>query len=72
MEARTSKSQSDVPSPQYREEVLFAAALDKPPAERAAFLDGACYGDPALRQRLETLLAFNGLRRLRGRFDSLV
>ena len=37
--------------------MLFAAALGKPAAERAAFLDGACYGDPALRQRLEALLA---------------
>jgi eukaryotic-like serine/threonine-protein kinase len=46
-----------VPSPQNREEVLFAAALGKPAAERAIFLDGACYGDPALRQRLEAQLA---------------
>jgi len=42
---------------QQREEALFAAALAKPSAERAAFLDGACHGDPALRQRLEALLA---------------
>jgi hypothetical protein len=41
---------------QQREEALFAAALGKPAAERAVFLDGACYGDPALRQRLEALL----------------
>ncbi len=37
--------------------MLFTAALGKPPAERASFLDGACYGDPALRQGLEALLA---------------
>ena len=37
--------------------MLFAAALGKPAAERTIFLDGACYGDPGLRQRLETLLA---------------
>jgi serine/threonine protein kinase len=37
--------------------VLFAAALGKPAAERAIFLDGACYGDPGLRQSLEVLLA---------------
>jgi WD40 repeat protein/serine/threonine protein kinase len=37
--------------------VLLAGALGKPPVERASFLDGACYGDPALRQRLEALLA---------------
>ena len=42
---------------QQREETLFAAALAKPPAERAAFLDGACHGDAALRARLEALLA---------------
>jgi eukaryotic-like serine/threonine-protein kinase len=46
-----------VPSPQNREEVLFAAALGKPAGVRAIFLDGACYGDPGLRQRLETRLA---------------
>src|SRR4051812_17435558 len=39
------------------EETLFAAALEKQtPAERAAFLDDACSGDVALRQRLEALL----------------
>jgi serine/threonine protein kinase len=42
---------------QQREETLFAAALAKPPAERAAFLDGSCHADPALRARLEALLA---------------
>ena len=49
-----------MPSPQNREEVLLAAALAKPPAGRALFLDGACYGDPALRLRLEALLAAHG------------
>ncbi len=39
------------------ERELFEAALDKTPAERAAFLDRACAGAPALRQRLEALLA---------------
>src|SRR5262249_56261663 len=40
------------------EESLFAAALEKPTlAQRQAFLDEACAGDPALRQRLERLLA---------------
>ena len=46
-----------MPSPQERETALVAAALAKPPAERATFLDGACHGDPALRQRLDALLA---------------
>jgi hypothetical protein len=42
---------------QQREEALFAAALAKAPGDRAAFLDGACHADPALRARLEALLA---------------
>ncbi len=36
---------------------LFEAALELPPEGRAAYLDGACGGDAALRQRLETLLS---------------
>ena len=39
------------------EEALFALALAKPAAKRAAWLDAECEGDPALRQRLEALLA---------------
>ena len=40
------------------EETIFAAALEKgTTAERAAFLDEACAGDPALRRRVEALLA---------------
>jgi len=35
---------------------LFAAALDRPPAERPAFLDAACAGDPVLRREVERLL----------------
>jgi tRNA A-37 threonylcarbamoyl transferase component Bud32 len=38
------------------EETLFHLVVEKPPAERAAFLDEACAGDPALRRRLEVLL----------------
>ena len=41
---------------QQREEGLFDAALAHPPAQRAAFLDGACIGNPSLRGRLEALL----------------
>ena len=44
------------PDPQ-REEALFEAAAQLAGAERAAFLNGACLGDAALRQRLEALLA---------------
>jgi serine/threonine protein kinase len=39
-----------------RLESLFAAALRKPPADRAAYLDQACADDPALRERAEALL----------------
>ena len=40
------------------ERELFLAALEKQdPRERAAFLEAACRHDPALRQRLESMLA---------------
>ena len=45
-----------VPGRTEREAALFIAALERPPAERAAFLDGACLGDSTLRRRLEALL----------------
>jgi hypothetical protein len=41
-------------------EAVFAAALEKPPAQRAAYLDESCAGDPALRQRVEALLKAHG------------
>jgi WD40 repeat protein len=41
------------------EESLFHLAREKPPDERAKFLDEICAGDAALRQRLETLLRAN-------------
>src|SRR4029434_504938 len=49
-------SPADAPSAQ-REEALFRAALEQEagPA-RAAFLDQACAGEPALRERLDSLL----------------
>ncbi len=40
-----------------REEALFALALKQPANDRAAFLDAVCPGDPALRARLDALLA---------------
>src|SRR5437762_8095395 len=52
-----SNTGSAMPLSQPREEALFAAALERPLGERGAFLDGACHGDEALRQRLEALLA---------------
>ncbi len=40
------------------EQTLFAEALERTdPQDRSAFLDQACQGDPALRQRMERLLA---------------
>jgi eukaryotic-like serine/threonine-protein kinase len=50
-------SEPNMPSPQNREAALFVLALEKPAEKRTDFLDGACHGDPALRQRLESLLA---------------
>ncbi|MBN9520503.1 protein kinase [bacterium] len=35
---------------------IFVAALDQPAPARAAFLDAACGGDPALRAKVEALL----------------
>ncbi|MSU49774.1 MAG: hypothetical protein EXS37_11930 [Opitutus sp.] len=40
-----------------RDEVVFADALLRPAHERAAFLDGACGDDDALRARIIALLA---------------
>jgi serine/threonine protein kinase/WD40 repeat protein len=39
------------------ERELFESALELPPEDRGAFLDGACGPDAALRQRLEALLS---------------
>src|SRR5688500_7436870 len=38
------------------EETIFHEAQAKPAAERAAYLDQACAGDAALRERVEALL----------------
>ena len=47
---------NNLPDPK-REKELFEQALEMTsPPERAAFLKGACVGDPVLRQRLEALL----------------
>ncbi|MGO8681130.1 MAG: protein kinase domain-containing protein [Limisphaerales bacterium] len=51
-----SKSQSVMALLQKNEEALFALALEKPLDKRRAFLDAVCEGDPALRERLESLL----------------
>ena len=42
------------------ERAIFFDALDlDDPAERSAFLDRACAGDTALRQRIEALLRYH-------------
>ncbi len=38
---------------------IFTAALQQQPDTRPAFLDGACAGDPRLRERIERLLALH-------------
>src|SRR5262245_12940581 len=40
-----------------REDWIVREARKRLPAERSAFLDGACAGDDALRKRLEAVLA---------------
>ena len=42
-----------------RAKELFLAALDRPAAERPAFLAEACGGDTGVRQEVESLLAFH-------------
>jgi WD40 repeat protein len=42
------------------EREIFLAALDRDPAERAAFLDETCGGDAALRRGVESLLRLHG------------
>jgi hypothetical protein len=46
--------------PHPSDEALLAAALARPAAERAAFLDGACAGDLARRTQVEALLNAHG------------
>ena len=40
-----------------REEKLFALALEQPTGRRGEFLDAVCADDPAMRRRVEALLA---------------
>jgi eukaryotic-like serine/threonine-protein kinase len=44
-------------TPSASPEDLFLAALDRPPADRAAFLEAACTGDPDRLRRVRELLA---------------
>ncbi len=45
------------PDPWQKIEALYHAALERDPKTRAAFLDGACGNDDALRKEIESLLA---------------
>jgi len=48
-----------MPPERWRQvEQLYLAAVDKSPGDRAAFLAEACAGDSALRQEVESLLAY--------------
>ena len=49
-------------------EDLFLAALDRPPADRAAFAEAACAGDPDRLRRVRELLAAHD--RSRGPLDA--
>ncbi|HXG94194.1 MAG TPA: serine/threonine-protein kinase [Blastocatellia bacterium] len=44
------------PDRRQKIESIFQSALARAPAERAAFLDQACDGDPALREEIESLI----------------
>ena len=53
----TSPPPPDMPADPGSDETIFAAALQwESPAQRAAYLDEACAGNPALRRRVEELL----------------
>src|SRR4030095_10048766 len=41
----------------HKIDAIFQAALERDPADRVAFLDEACAGDPAVRAKVEALLA---------------
>ena len=45
-----------MPEQPNREVAVLNAALELPPSDRTAYLDGACAGDAALRKRVESLL----------------
>src|SRR5689334_14446242 len=45
--------------PLHPEVAILNAAVDLPPAERAAYLEEACKGDAALRQSIEELIEAN-------------
>ena len=46
-------------TPERRKQInrIFEAAVERPPSERPAYLDGACAGDPSLREEVESLIA---------------
>ncbi len=38
---------------------IFNLAVERPPDERAAFIDGSCDGDESLRREVERLLKYH-------------
>ncbi len=55
-----------------RVKTLFAEAAELPEEERAAFLDAACGGEPALRAEVESLLAYDSSFEMGARDDSFL
>ena len=45
------------PEAWQRVKAVFDAARERPPAERASYLEAACGGDASLRAEVESLLA---------------
>ena len=52
----------ELPNQVLEQQGIIRQERERPTAERAAFLDGACAGDQALRQRLEARLAAHDKR----------
>ena len=55
-------SVSMTPEEWSRIEAIFHDAFERPHADRAAFLDGACAGDSAMRRHVESLIQHAGQR----------
>src|SRR5262245_4750235 len=53
---RSARERRMKPERWHKIDQLLEAALERPPSERAAFLDAACAGDDALRSEVEALL----------------
>src|SRR5690242_12773926 len=61
-----------MPPSNSREDWIIRHARELPPGRRADFLDGACTGDAALRQRVEALLGFEERLRANARAEEVL